>query len=153
MDIRIRITFKIIISLFNGVKLFLYKNLSKIFIKYPLVRYLFVGGLNTVISILLYNILLFFKMNYLLATAITNVFGVIEGFLLNSYIVFGQKPKFSTLFKYSTIYAISFVLNLIIMNILVGFMGVSKYLALYPAIVLVTIINYFLIKKFLFKSN
>ena len=82
-----------------------------------------------------------------------NVFGVIEGFLLNSYIVFGQKPKFSTLFKYSTIYAISFVLNLIIMNILVGFMGVSKYLALYPAIVLVTIINYFLIKKFLFKSN
>lgn len=124
--------------------------LIQLFKKYPSIRYLFIGGINTIMSILVYNGLLLLHINYLIATGITNVFGVVEGFLLNSYIVFGHKPQFSGLLKYSTIYVISFVFNIIIMHIWVGILHMSPYFALYPSIALVTIFNYFLIKKFLF---
>jgi putative flippase GtrA len=108
-----------------------------IFNRYPILRYLFVGGFNTIMSLLVYYILVYFGANYLLATAITSIFGVIEGFILNSLIVFKHKVRWSGLLKYGLVYGLSFVLSLGIMFILVDTLAI-------------TIINYCLIKRFVF---
>ena len=104
-------------------------------------------------SLLVYYGLLLVHINYLLATSITNIFGIIEGFLLNSYIVFGHKPKFSGLMKYSTVYAVSFVLNFGIMYVFVDLIHMSPFWAPYPTIAIQTLLNYFLIKRFVFIKN
>lgn len=104
-------------------------------------------------SLLVYYSLLLIHINYLLATSITNIFGIIEGFLLNSYIVFGHKPKFSGLMKYSTVYAVSFVLNFGIMYVFVDLIHMSPFWAPYPTIAIQTLLNYFLIKRFVFIKN
>lgn len=124
-----------------------------IFNKHQAIRYLFAGGLNTVISLLLYYGLLKLHVNYLVATSIANVFGVIEGFLLNAILVFKHKVKLSGLIKYSSVYGISFVNNLAIMYVFVELLYVSKWLAPIPTTIICTLLNYWMVKRFVFSKR
>ena len=129
----------------------MFNFLHRIFSKYPGVRYLCIGGFNTLMSLLVYYFLLLLHFNYLYASAITNVFGILEGFYLNSLIVFKHKAKLSGLLKYTSVYAISFILNLVLMYFWVDCLHISKFLAPIITIIILTVINYFLVKKFVFE--
>lgn len=123
-----------------------------LFERYPILRYLFIGGFNTLMSLLVYYALIYFNINYLLASAVTNIFGVVEGFVLNSLIVFRHKIKWSGLFKYSSVYGLSFIISLLLMYILVDTSHVSKFIAPIINTGVITVINYYLVKRFVFKS-
>ena len=124
--------------------------MKTVFMRHPIIRYLSVGGFNTLMSLAIYYSLLKLGLNYLLASAITNIFGVLEGFLLNAIIVFKHKVILSSLLKYSSVYVISFILNLILMYIWVDCLFVSKLIAPILTLAIITILNYFLVKRFVF---
>lgn len=115
--------------------------------------YLFTGGMNTVISLLLFALMIRVGINYLLASCITYVFGIIEGYIFSALWVFKHKIKFSGLFKYSGVYAIAFVINLVLMYLAVEVLLLHKILAQIIVTGILTIANYQLVKIFVFHSK
>lgn len=123
------------------------KNKARFFV------YLFTGGMNTIISLLLFALMVQSGINYLLASCITYVFGIIEGYIFSSLWVFKHKIKFSGLFKYSGVYAIAFVINFILMYLAVEILLLHKILAQIIVTGILTIANYQLVKIFVFHSK
>lgn len=125
----------------------------KLFTKYKGLRFLFTGGLNTVICLILFAILINIGLNYLLASTVVFVFGVIEGYLLSAVLVFRHKINFRPLLRYSLVYIASYVVNIMILYSCVEFIPLSKINGQIVAALLVAVLNYALVKKVVFKIN
>jgi putative flippase GtrA len=115
-----------------------------------IIKYLMVGGTNTLISIVLYYLLLKIGVFYLLANTICFIIGVILGYSLNSMFVFNAKINFRGLKKYIFVYSASLGLNLLFLSFLVTILNFDKMLAQIITIAIVTIVNYLIIKRFVF---
>jgi putative flippase GtrA len=118
-----------------------------------LIKYLIVGGSNTVISLLLYYLLLKIGINYLVANALCFVVGVLLGYTLNTLIVFKGSLYFKSLIKYSTIYLFSLVFSSGALFILVHYFELNKMLAQILVTMIVTVLNYVLIKTIVFNRE
>lgn len=115
------------------------------------IGYLFIGSFNTVMGLLVYSALLWLGVHYLLASAATFVFGVLEGYTLNSFLVFKEKPRFKTLFKFTLVYCISLALNLLMMYALVEYLHLGKLVAQIITCVVLAGVNFYLIKAFVYR--
>lgn len=116
-----------------------------------LMKYLIAGGSNTVISLMLYYLLLKIGINYLVDNVICFVVGVLLGYTLNTIFVFRNKLHFKSLIKYSLVYVSSLSLNIVMLFSLVHYLDTDKMLAQVITTGFVTIANYLLIKKLVFK--
>jgi len=58
-------------------------------------RFLFVGGLNTLVGYGIYALLLFFQVNYLIANTISTIIGIGHSYLWNRFYTFKSKEKAS----------------------------------------------------------
>ncbi len=115
------------------------------------VGFLFIGSFNTVMGLVVYAVLLKFGLHYLLASAATFVFGVLEGYALNSFLVFKEKPKFKSLLKFALVYSISLVLNLFLMYVLVDGLHAGKLIAQIITCGVLAVVNFYLIKIFVYR--
>lgn len=116
-----------------------------------LVKYLLIGSSNTVVSFALYYLLLTMKINYLVDNIICFIIGVLLGYTLNTIFVFKNKLNFKSLSKYTTVYIFSLLFNIIILFLLVHHLSIDKMLAQAITVGLITVVNYLLIKKFVFR--
>ena len=82
-----------------------------------------------------------------------NIFGIIEGYILNAKLLYKLKLRFRELFKYFNVYAIAFILNLVFMFCFVSFWNMPKLPAQILTTGILTILNYQLIKLFVFKKE
>lgn len=121
--------------------------------RYRFYVYLLTGGLNTVISLLLFALMVKIGVNYLFASCFIYVFGIIEGYIFSSLWVFKHKIKLSGLFKYSSVYAIAFIINFILIYVTVEIFLLNKIIAQIIVTGVLTIINYQLVKMFVFHLN
>jgi putative flippase GtrA len=76
------------------------KTFSELFVKYRtgiihFLKFNFVGIINTGITVLVYNILLFFKIDSPVAYPIAYAVGLVNSFLMNKLWTFGKKQKFN----------------------------------------------------------
>ena len=115
------------------------------------ITYLIIGGTNTLINLLIFYIFLQFGINYLIANVFCFIIGVLLGYILNTLIVFKNKLHFAALLKYSTVYLSSMVVNIVLLFGLVHYGELNKMLAQIVTTAVVTVVNYLLIKKVVFK--
>jgi|SRR6185437_10329414 len=115
------------------------------------IGFLFVGSFNTVMALVVYAVLLWTGLHYLLASAATFVFGVLEGYTLNSFLVFKEKPRFKSLLRFALVYCISLALNLLMMYVLVEWLHTGKLIAQIITCVVLAGINFYLIKVFVYR--
>ena len=95
-----------------------------------LILYIIFGGLNTVASLLLYSFLLWTHCNYLIASTIAYVFGIVLGFLMNAKAVFNSQNISHTMFiKYAVLYGMSYALNIFMLYMFVHQFLLNKLLA------------------------
>jgi putative flippase GtrA len=125
----------------------------KRFLQQPFLVYLFTGGLNTAISLALFAIMVKLGANYLFASGFVYIFGIIEGYIFSSIWVFKHKIDLTKLFKYSGVYAISFIFNLLLMYIAVDILLLNKVLAQILVTAILTLLNYQLVKILVFKRH
>lgn len=90
----------------------------------PKLRYLFVGGLNTLVGLSAYPVLYFaleqFALHYMVILVISQVFCVISAFFTNKFLVFRTKGNYIVEFlKFSSFYMAYFVINVAAMPVLV----------------------------------
>ena len=65
-------------------------------------KFLISGGLNTLVCLLLYWVLIKVNVNYILASTLMFIFGVIEGYILSAIFIFKHRINLFHLAKYLT---------------------------------------------------
>ena len=72
-------------------------------LNYNVIKFILIGGFNTLVCLALFWLLISCGINYLIASALMNVFGVIEGYTLNAKLLYRTKLEFVMFIKYSNI--------------------------------------------------
>lgn len=120
-----------------------------------ILKYLIVGGLTTVVSIVSYYIVRLFIENYLVCTVISWIFAVAFAYITNRVFVFNSKRE--NIFKECTEFIFSRILSLVaevaVMYLLVDFLNISDKISKIIVQVIIVILNYIFSKLFVFKEN
>lgn len=120
-----------------------------------ILKYLIVGGLTTVVSIVSYYIVRLFIENYLVCTVISWIFAVAFAYITNRVFVFNSKR--GNIFKECTEFVFSRILSLVaevaVMYLLVDFLKISDKISKIIVQVIIVILNYIFSKLFVFKEN
>ena len=118
------------------------------------IRFLFVGGLNTLVGYGIYALLLCFHINYLIANTISTLIGIGHSYLWNRFFTFKSKEKASKeLLKFVSVYVVSYILGTISLFIFKSILNISPYIAGLLNLIITTLISYFGHKNFSFKKE
>lgn len=119
------------------------------------IRFLLVGGYNTLFSFCLFYFLqemLGGTFHYIVILLFCHLIAVLNSFINLKYFVFrSTKNFFIEYLKVNIIYAVYFVLNALLLYILRDIIGVNIYIAQLICIIILTIGSYFGHKYFSFK--
>jgi putative flippase GtrA len=103
------------------------------FINREFTRFIFWGGVNTLLGYLLYALLLLF-LQYLVAYTVTYLTGILISYYLNSRFVFRREVGLKKAVQYPLVYLAQYLLGTGALYLLVQVMKVNKLVA--PAIVI-----------------
>ncbi len=118
------------------------------------VRFLFVGVLNTIFGFGVYSLFIFMGLHYLAAQFFGSILAITHSFLWNKYFTFKSKEKpAKELPRFILVYAISYVLNMMLLYALIERLKINQYLAGAGGIFITTIISYVGHKKISFRQN
>ena len=97
-------------------------------------RFLVVGGTNTVVAYGLYLVLLHW-LRYELAYSLAYLAGISVGYFMNTLFVFRQPLSRRAALRYPLVYLVQYLLSLLVLRVAVDLVGVPAWLALAFAIV------------------
>ncbi len=120
------------------------------------VRFLIIGCLNAGISYIIYAIAVFMlgETHYQLCVALQWILSSFISYLNQKFFVFCTRGKYiEEYLKCCTTWAISYLLNVIILEIFVRFIIQNVYIAQFISLFLVSISTYVLFKFFAFKKD
>ncbi|MGL5648391.1 MAG: GtrA family protein [Clostridium sp.] len=119
-----------------------------------LIKFGFVGILNTVINMIVYNILLLCGLNYIFANSIGYGIGMINSYIWNNIWVFKTKSKsVHTIIKFIIVNLIVLGINNGLLYILVKEFDLNKTIAQVLVLVITTLINFVGSKLWTFKEK
>jgi putative flippase GtrA len=114
-------------------------------------RFVIVGGVNTVVTYLIYVGLVRF-LAYPVAYTATTALGILLSYYLNARFVFRQRLRWSAAVQYPTVYLFQYFLGLGLLYVLVEFFRFSKFVA--PlAIVVITAPFTFLLSRHIIRGR
>lgn len=114
-----------------------------------LLRFVLVGGLNTVFGMGVYCLAIFVGLPYFVATLVSNVLGVLFNFLTTGNLVFHNgNPRL--IFRFMTCYVVIYFVNTGVVKLFLAW-GMNSYWAGILATPVVALCSYFLLKRFVYK--
>ena len=120
------------------------------FIDREFVRFVFFGGVNSLLSYILYALFLLL-IPYQAAYTLSYVLGILFSYLLNTRYVYRAELRLTKALQYPLVYLVQYLLSIGLLYSLVEVFHVAKLLA--PAlIVLATIPVTFLLSRFIIKG-
>lgn len=110
-------------------------------------RFLFVGVLNTIVGYAGYAFFCWIGTHYLLASTLATVVGVLHSYIWNKFYTFktrnnSLKELVSEFFRFISVYAVSYFINIGCLAVLVDVLLINKYLAGALLTLTTTIISY-----------
>ena len=118
------------------------------------IRFLFVGGLNTLVGYGIYALLVYLNVNYLVANTISTIIGVAHSYLWNRYFTFKSKQKaLKEITKFVSVYIASYLIGMCTLFIFKDKLNISPYIAGLINLVITTLISYFGHKYISFKDG
>lgn len=119
------------------------------FIKFGLV-----GVLNTVITIVVFNILRFVGINMIVANSVGYICGMTNSYLWNNKWVFKSNSKeVGTIIKFIVVNLITMIINNCILILVVQKIGINEVIAQCLALILTTVINFIGSNIWIFKKK
>lgn len=117
------------------------------------IRFVIVGGINTVVGYGTYAIMVFLNIHYLVANICSTIIGVICSYILNKYFTFRSRNRsIMEICRFVSVYLFSFTIGNLILLVTVEWMRITLYLAGGINLVTTTIISWFGHKYFSFKK-
>ena len=130
------------------------KDFIKKIFSYQPIRFLFVGGLNTIVGYGVYALLIYIGVNYLVANTISTVIGIVHSYLWNRFFTFKSKNKaLKEITKFISVYAVSYLIGMCTLFIFKDKLNISAYIAGLINLVITTLISYFGHKYYSFKKE
>ena len=115
-----------------------------------LIGFVIAGGIATIINYSLFSVLLISGVHYLVSSAVGYASGIIISFLINRRYVFKSSgDSRSQLVRYTVIYLGAMFVQLGLLEALVR-SGLDPFLANALAIIIVVVLNFFVIRRFVF---
>ena len=131
-----------------------FKKLIVQFIKFGIV-----GVSNTLISLAIYYVLVFFKCNYIVANTIGFIISVLNAYYWNNKYVFKSKDKVVTkkdtikqLIKVYMSYGVTFLLSTVLLYVMVDCLNISEYIAPIINLCITVPLNFVMNKLWAFKK-
>jgi putative flippase GtrA len=119
-------------------------------IRNQFIRFLVVGGINTLFGYSVYALSLFLGFHYSLAAVISTILGVLFNFKTTGRIVFNNRNNW-LLFKFIGVYAVTCLVNILALKIFNHY-SVDLYLAGFVLLFPSALLAFFLNKKFVFSA-
>ena len=94
----------------------LYKQIRKV-LRNKIIRFFFVGGINTVFGYSLFALLIFIGLHYTIAGLIATVLGILFNFKTIGLIVFNNNNN-RILYKFIGVYGINYVISILLLTLL-----------------------------------
>ena len=141
------------------MKLLKHNNLMYMWLKIPrFMRFLIIGSVNAGISYIIYAIcvLIFGTQHYQLCVTLQWVLSSFTSYFNQKFFVFCTKGNYvKEYLKCCSTWAVSYILNVVILEIMVRYLIKNVYIAQFICLFLVSIATYILFKFFAFrvKSN
>ena len=114
------------------------------------IRFLFVGGINTLFGYGVFSLLILLKVYYPIALFLATVMGVVFNYFTIGRIVFRRKGR-EYILRFVSVYAVVYFFNLGLLKLLnqVFYLNIliSQIICLFPVVLL----NYFLQKRIVFR--
>lgn len=115
------------------------------------IRYLLVGGINTLFGYSVFALLIFFGWHYSIALFFATVAGVVFNFQTFGIFVFG-KYEWRLIWRFSAVYGILYGVNVLLVFLLLFFL-LNVYVANAIAIIFIAGLGYFLNRRFVYENN
>lgn len=115
-------------------------------------RYLIFGGLNTGLTFIIFSGLILLGLHYLLANSLAWIVGIIVSFIFNSRFVFKKSYNHKRFLKFISSNIFSFCLSNFILFLLIDIFLLHPILSSVIAIPFVVVINYSILKLFIFNK-
>lgn len=131
-------------------------ELKKLIVQF--IKFGIVGVSNTLISLAIYYILVYFNCNYIVANTLGFIISVLNAYYWNNKYVFkseeetGKKYKVKKLVKVYMSYGVTFVLSTVLLYVMVDLMHISEYLAPIINLCVTVPINFVMNKLWAFKK-
>lgn len=119
-------------------------------LKNKFVGFILLGSINTAFSFFVYYVLIKLHLFYVIANLIAYIVGIILGYTLNNLILFKNEIKHFSFFRYILVYILSYSINFMLITALVEWFSFKEISAQFICVIIMTILNYFLVKLFCF---
>lgn len=106
-------------------------------------RFLIAGSLNTIISYIVY-LLLLYHLPYLLAYSLAYAISLLFSFYLNAKFVFKVPVKLKKFLVYPSIYLLQYLVGILVLYIAVNFFQISEKLSLFISILITIPVTFIL---------
>jgi len=114
-------------------------------------RFLAVGGLNTLFGYACFAGLVFAGLDYRVAVLLSTILGVLFNFTTTGRVVFGNRAN-RLILRFVGVYAIVYIVHLSALRILIGGLGVNTYVANGICILPIAVLSYLLLRRFVFRT-
>ena len=105
-------------------------------------RFFVVGASNTLLTYLLYVVLIMLGVDYKLSLFINYLFGILFGYLLNRYWTFsGNKHRLSFI-KYIVLYIVVFILNILFLILSVDFLLLDPIYSQFFIVLIISLVSF-----------
>ena len=115
------------------------------------VKFLVVGGINTLFGYGIFAFFLYIGLHYSLAALFSTILGIFFNFKTTGRLVFGSKDN-SLIFKFFGVYGFTYIFNVMGLKIFLMF-GVNNYIAGAILMVPMVIMAFLLQKKYVFEPK
>ena len=112
------------------------------------IKFLIVGGINTLFGYGLFALFIFLGFHYAMASFLATVLGILFNFKTTGVLVFQNKVN-RLLFRFFGVYGVVFVINVLMLKVL-GNVGFDMYIAGALVIVPLAVLSFVLNKLFVF---
>lgn len=114
-------------------------------------KFIFFGGINTLLSYAIYVVILLFLI-YPVAYSLAYFSGIFISYYLNSRFVFKRDVRLVKAFQYPLVYLVQYLLGVSLLSVLIEIFSLNKFIA--PALVImITIPVTFSLSRFIIKGR
>lgn len=145
---------KNIVNAYSG-KASIIKKYWSFFKNSQVLKFIFVGALNTTVGYTLFALFILLHMHYTIAVAFSMVGGVINSFLWNKYFTFknSRRINYREVIKFITVYGVVYVLNIGILFMLVDTLNYNPLVAQIFALIAIACTSFLGQKHWAFKTG
>lgn len=119
-----------------------------------ILRFIFVGVLNTIVGFGFYLLFVYLNWHYSLASLASQVIGTIHSYFWNKYFTFKSRGRsLSEILRFLSVYVTGYLINVIFLFIFIDLLAIDKFLAGLITLLVTTLISFLGHRHFSFRKK